>query len=125
MPCVAPFTRARILERLVLQPLWRQPHAASICQQAFAVRGNEVSHRPAIPHVPVQPEAARHGVNHPLPPRTKLTERRECCGLGNLVSSWRAHVGECLPNGYHERCGAQLQAISPSLVAGATAVTVP
>jgi hypothetical protein len=27
-----------------------------------------VRHRPALPHVPMQPEAAVHGVNHPFAP---------------------------------------------------------
>jgi hypothetical protein len=53
MPGVAPLASSGVLERLVLKALRRKPNAASVRKQELAIRGDEVGHRPPLPHMPV------------------------------------------------------------------------
>jgi hypothetical protein len=72
MPRVASDARARILQRLELKPTRRETDARSIGEQALSVRRHEVSHRTPFPDVTVEPEAAVHGMDHPLATQREL-----------------------------------------------------
>ena len=66
MPGITPDPGAGILQWLELQPAFRQTHCASIPDQPFSVRRDEVRHFAPLPHMTVQPQATVHGVDHPL-----------------------------------------------------------
>lgn len=73
MPRFASFTSAWIPERLSLQTLVRQPDAPAIGEQAIAIGGYQVSHGPAKPDVPMEPQTAVHRVNHAVATPGELT----------------------------------------------------
>jgi hypothetical protein len=73
VPGFASVTGARIPERLSLQTLVRQPDATAIGEQAIAVGGHQVSHRPAKPDVTMEPQTAIHCVNHAVTTPGELT----------------------------------------------------
>jgi hypothetical protein len=87
-----------------------------------------VRERPALPHVSMEPEAPIHGVHHPFAARAEFSKRRLVQrSLEIARRGWTLHAARCLTReGEPRREGAaQLQAIEPSTVAGATAVTDP
>ena len=73
MPGIASNTRAWILESLVLKPCARETHSAAIFDQERAIRGNEVGHRPSLPNVSMEPQAAFHRMDHPFTSKCELT----------------------------------------------------
>lgn len=74
MPCFATGSRARILEGLELEPLNRNSDAASVREEALSVGRDEMRERPSLPYVPVEPEAAIHGVNHSFATRPEFAK---------------------------------------------------
>lgn len=66
MPGVAPNSGAGIFQRLELEPMLRQTDGASICEQQLAIRRDEVRHLSPLPQMSMEPEAAIHGVHHPI-----------------------------------------------------------
>ena len=66
MPRVPPEPCARVLERLELQALLGEADSPAILEQPRAVGGDEMCHATPLPHVAVEPEAAVHGVDHPV-----------------------------------------------------------
>jgi hypothetical protein len=76
MPGVGSDTCARILERLELKAGFWQADRTSVFQEALPVGRYEVRHPAPLPHVPVQPEATVHRVDHPI---TTLRELDVIC----------------------------------------------
>jgi CTP:molybdopterin cytidylyltransferase MocA len=105
MPSILPLARARISQRLELQPRLRQPNGSSVGDQSLAIDRNQVRHRAAVPHVTVQPESAVHRVGHSIPAKHELFPG---------MRRWTNHSNP-----------AYWQPMSPSIVAGARGVTAP
>ena len=103
MPRRASRARAGILEWLVLKPFRCEADLSSVGEKKSAIGGDEVRQRPAFPGVTMEPEAAIHGVDHPVAPRSKLDIARDVATA----------------------IGHQLQAMTPSVVAGAIGLFVP
>ena len=78
VPGISTNTSARVLQRLELQAFCRNANASPVCEELRLVRGDEMRHRSAFPHMPVQPEAAVYGVEHSIPPSLELAIRRSC-----------------------------------------------
>ena len=74
MPRLASGSRARILERFVLKPFGRKSGVSTVREQQIAVGGNEVRHLASLPDVSMEPEAAIHGVDHSLAPRSEFAK---------------------------------------------------
>jgi hypothetical protein len=55
VPGISSKSCTRILEWLVLEPCLWKSHGATVGEEAFAVGGDKVGHRPALPEVAVQP----------------------------------------------------------------------
>lgn len=68
MPRVASHSGAGIFKWFELESRGRDADRRTIPQKTLAVGGYQVGHRPSLPHMPMQPEAALHGVNHPFAP---------------------------------------------------------
>jgi len=64
MPGITPDTRARILERFVLETFGREANFTTVCEQALTIGGYQMRHGLPPVHVPVQPQAAIHGERH-------------------------------------------------------------
>jgi len=64
MPCITPDTRARILERFVLETFGREANFTTVCEQALTIGGYQMRHGLPPVHMPVQPQAAIHGECH-------------------------------------------------------------
>jgi hypothetical protein len=154
VPRFAPVSGARVFEGLVLQARSRQSDAGSVLEQACPIRRYEMRHRATVPNVAVQPEATVHGVNHSLAPFDEFLEDRNATVLaatGVVVGIWRSRHGIRLSHTTSflktkRRTGSsdaarsvsrrpaysqsparngQLQAITPSTVAGASGVALP
>ena len=80
MPGVAAFPGAGILERLELQPRSGQSDGAPVGEQQLTVHGDQVRHRAPLPDMPVQPEPAVHGVDHPVASLLVLPEGKRRWG---------------------------------------------
>lgn len=116
MPRVATDAVARILERMELQALRRNTHALAPREEPRPVHGDEVRHRAPEPHVPMQPEAAVHGVDHPDAPIGKLTPfEAQGVGVPRQRDAWRVRRAS----------SAHWQVTRPSALAGGTAATLP
>lgn len=116
MPRRSAYARAWILERFVLKVGCRQADAAAVLEQALTVGRHQVRHWTTLPHVPVQPQPAIHGEDHP---GTAVHE----FAIGTILS-----FGTSSSRGIgHARSPteAQLQVMRPSSVDGATGVAVP
>ena len=85
MPRVATLPGARILERLELQASGGQSRFRPVGEQERTVGGYQVRHRPPFPEMPVQPEAAVHGVDHPLASRRELAVNRVTLHAWNVL----------------------------------------
>jgi hypothetical protein len=72
MPRIATFASTRVFEGLVLQSLVGHSDVLTEYQELCLVGRYEVRHRPAFPHMPVQPEPSVHGVDHPITPPFEL-----------------------------------------------------
>lgn len=72
MPCIAPYARARVLQRLELQPIGGNANSSAIREETLAIGRYQMRHGAPLPHMSMEPEAAIHGVNHSLSPRPKL-----------------------------------------------------
>jgi hypothetical protein len=68
MPSVAPHAGAWILEWLELEPRHWDTDRRTVAYETLAVGGDQVRHWPPLPHVPMQPKAAVHSVDHSLAP---------------------------------------------------------
>src|SRR6185503_12042934 len=66
VPRIAAFAGAWILEGVKLKPALRHADRASVLEERFTIRRNEMRHAPAVPHVTVQPETSVHGIDHPV-----------------------------------------------------------
>ena len=74
MPGITSDARTGILERFVLQPIGGDTGRSPVCEQSLAIGRDEVRESASLPNVPVQPETAVHGENHPVTPRSKFTK---------------------------------------------------
>jgi len=72
MPGFSAQTRARILQRLVLESTWLETDTRAVLEQPLSVGRHEVRHGAALPHVSMQPQTAIHGVNHPVAARREF-----------------------------------------------------
>jgi len=72
MPGIAADTRAGILEWLELQAVGSDAHDSTVFEQQRLIGRDEVRHPATLPQMPVQPEAAIHGVDHPVTAVTEL-----------------------------------------------------
>jgi hypothetical protein len=68
MPRVTSYSSARIFEWFELESRGCDADRSSIPQKTLAVGRYQMRHRPSLPHVPMQPEAPLHGVDHPFAP---------------------------------------------------------
>lgn len=84
MPGVAPNTGAGVLQWLVLQPFRWNANGLPILEQAPPVRRDEMCHGPPEPDMAMEPQAALHGVDHPI------ASARELAVLGNCAPHGRA-----------------------------------
>jgi hypothetical protein len=66
MPGITTFAGARVLQGLVLQSLLGNSDVLAEYEKQRLVSRHEMCHGPAFPHVPVQPEATIHGVDHSI-----------------------------------------------------------
>ncbi len=116
MPRLAPEAIAGILERMVLEPLGRQPDTVPPREQTRAVARDEVREPAAEPDVTVEPQSAAHRMDHPLAATPELAP----------VEQQRRRVAR-RRDGRQRRVAAPAhrQLICPSVVAGATGATVP
>lgn len=131
MPRVASQSGARIFEGFELETRSRDADRTTIGEQPFAVRGNKVRHWTSLPHVSMEPEPPVHGVNHSFTPRAEFFESRwrrsdvlVTAPLRALLFAHRLTSSLVMEARRAAACD-QLQAISPSTVAGATAVMEP
>ena len=90
MPGIAALACTRVLEGLELEPGRGNTNVAAVREQQLLIRRHEVGHRAAFPHVPVHPQAAIHGVDHPIPAEEELAVFR---GLGTTY--WHAGTPSC------------------------------
>jgi len=127
MPGIATHPGTRILERLELKSFGRNSDAASVGEEALSVSRNEMRERPTLPHVPMEPEAAIHGVDHSVAARAELAKSSLVCWIIEVARRMRVVLTvHRLTSEPRPPAGTrQLQAIWPSIVAGATAVTAP
>ena len=128
MPGITTDAGARILEGLELKSLGRYSGAASVGEESLPVRGNQVRQRPSLPHMPMEPEAAIHGKDHPIAPRPEFAKWNLIRWSTDVVRQGRSlDVADRLTRHAASPLArrAQLQAIEPSTVAGATEVTDP
>src|SRR3954470_4124027 len=128
MPGIATDPGTWILERLELKSLGRNSSAASVGEEALSVSRDEMRESPSLPHVAMEPEAAIHGVDHSVAARAEFAEWSLFCWITGLARRIRVlpTVHRLTMEAGRRRFGArQLQAIGPSIVAGATAVTDP
>jgi hypothetical protein len=72
VPRLAAHGGARIAKRLVLETTRRNADGVSVLKQPIAIGTYKVDHGLTQPDVPVQPEPAVHGVNHPGLPHPEL-----------------------------------------------------
>ena len=79
MPGISPEPSPRILQWLELQTIRGYAYAFAIGKEKLPVCRYEVRHRPAFPHVSMQPEAAIHRVNHSLSAGAELSKTRCVC----------------------------------------------
>lgn len=75
MPRVPTHAGAWIFERLELEAIEGETKGAAVVHQALSTGGDQVRHRATSPYVSVQPQAAFHRVDHPLPPQCELAVR--------------------------------------------------
>lgn len=66
MPRVTPDVIARILERMILQPVRRNTDARTPGEQPVAIGRDEVREPPPLPEMSMKPEAATHRMDHAL-----------------------------------------------------------
>jgi hypothetical protein len=66
VPRVAADCIARIAQRFVLEAFRIETEGAADGNQMVAIARDEVRHRISQPNMPMQPKAARHGVDHSL-----------------------------------------------------------
>src|SRR4029079_11075533 len=64
VPGIATDARARVLERLELQPVGRDSDQTPVSEKTLSVSRYEMSERASLPHMAVQPETALHRVDH-------------------------------------------------------------
>ena len=93
------------------------PDRRAVAQQALTVGRHEVRHRPPLPDVAVQPEAAVHRVDHPLAARAKLSIRRTGRGLARAILVVSLQCDGSVHRALHQRDD-HWQAGTPSVVAG-------
>jgi len=79
MPRFAPLFRSRIAQRLVLQAIGGNAQRLTVGNQARPIRADEVHHGATEPHVPMEPQAAVHGVDH------AIATFGELAGIGGAV----------------------------------------
>jgi len=127
VPGVASDACSRILEGLELQSFGGNSDPASVGKQALPVCGNEVREPPSLPDVPMEPEAAIHGVDHSVATEPEFAKGRIVRSVEIARRLLVVHAAHCLTsNAVAPHAGiAQLQAIEPSTVAGDTALTEP
>ena len=75
MPGVAPDSGAGILQGLELESVVGQTDGAAIGEQQLAIGRHQVRHPSSLPQVAMQPEAAIHGVDHPIAKLFELFKR--------------------------------------------------
>lgn len=76
MPRRAPLSGPRILERLVLETPRRKARPRAVGEQLLPIRADEMRQQLSLPAMPVQPQSAVHGVDHPVAPTGELAVRR-------------------------------------------------
>src|SRR6185503_20753513 len=112
MPRIAANTGARVLERLVLQALCGNADGLAVLQQERLVRGDEVRHAPALPHMAMKPEPAIHCVDHPVTSLVELSELQRAA-RGTIVNHSQpttpgesaGATGAAVPMNSAQKCG--------------------
>jgi hypothetical protein len=74
MPGVATNAGTRILEGLELEALGGNSGSASVGEEALSVGRDEMRQEPSLPDVPMEPEAALHGVDHSVATGVELAK---------------------------------------------------
>jgi len=64
MPRVAPLARPWIFQRMKLEASFSESYALAVGDEFCTIRGYDVRHPPTLPHMPMQPEATFHSVDH-------------------------------------------------------------
>jgi hypothetical protein len=82
MPSVTSLGGTRVLQRFVLKPFVRQPDKPSEEKEAVPVCRHQVRHCASLPAMVVQPEAAVHGMYHPVAATHELSNFQKVFLLG-------------------------------------------
>jgi hypothetical protein len=129
MPGVPTDPGTRILERLELKSLGRNSDAASVGEESLSISRDKVRETSSLPDMPMEPEATIHGVDHSVATRAEFAKYGLVCWITEIARRMRVlltvHRLTSERSGWPRAGTSQLQAIWPSIVAGATAVTDP
>lgn len=106
MPGILSNTGARVLEGLVLQAMRGKAEGIAEGEESCLIGGNEVDQWGAKPHVPVQPEAPVHGVDHSFASQKEFAAslgekkgpqtRFAPAGIGVLRNQWERRLDRLL-----------------------------